>query len=777
MTAQLPILRHQLTVSGQVQGVGFRPTVYRLAVEQGLTGHVLNAPEGVLIEIQGPAAVVQAFPNHLRQHLPPLAQITSLELNDLPLCAGEATFQILKSIGGRGHQVLISPDIATCPDCLRELFDPHDRRYLYPFINCTNCGPRLTITANIPYDRLSTSMACFPMCPECRREYDNPLDRRFHAQPNACPDCGPQVWLADAQGKRLALAEEALEKAAKALADDRILAIKGLGGFHLVCVADSDQAVIKLRRRKHRWEKPLAVMVPDLDAALRLAVISPSEQALLTSPQRPIVLLPVSAQARLSRHLAPDTDRIGLMLAYTPLHHVLLAHYKQCIASNRVPALVATSGNLSSEPIALGNREALQRLRGIADFFVLHNRDILIRCDDSVIRIHPENGKKEYFRRARGYTPAPIFLARSGPCVMGLGPELKATICLTKGNQAIVSQHLGDLENLETYEFYQESIAHLRNILRVRPEAAVCDLHPDYMSTSYGRQQQELPLFQVQHHVAHIHAVLAENRHQDPVIGLALDGAGLGDDRTIWGGEALLVDPGRCAYQRLGHLAAVHQPGGELAARQPWRMARGYLWSIGEKTFTSRPWPWLQEHTQADALVPAMLEKGINSPITTSCGRLFDAVAGLMGIKLVMAYEGQAAVALEHIQAPDPVQAYSCPLLEANDGMTILDTLELFRQVHADWQRKISPARISRAFHLGLVHGLAELAAALAAKFSIKHIALSGGVMHNQTLSLELPRALVARGLVPLVHAQLPPGDACIALGQAVYGRLVLQGS
>jgi hydrogenase maturation protein HypF len=774
VTIEAALIRCRLTVAGQVQGVGFRPAVYRLAVEGSLTGFVRNAPEGVIIEIQGMEADVRSYPDLLRLNLPPLARMTSLEATWLPPISGEQDFRIRESAQGEGHHVLISPDMATCEDCLRELFDPRDRRHFYPFINCTNCGPRLTITAAIPYDRPQTSMACFAMCPDCVWEYEDPLNRRFHAQPNACPVCGPQVWLTDRLGHRLAERDNALVQAARALADGRILAVKGLGGFHLVCAADSNPTVAELRRRKHRWEKPLAVMVPDLTTALDLTRASPADQDLLASPQRPIVLLPVRADALLSMHLAPDTERIGLMLAYTPLHHVLLAHYRKCIGPDRIPALVATSGNLSSEPIALGNREALTRLESIADLFVLHDRDILVRCDDSVARVHPVTKQTEFFRRARGFTPSPVFLARKGPCVLGLGPELKATICLTKHDQAFVSQHLGDLENLETFQFYRESIAHLQAILQVRPEALACDLHPDYMSTAHGREQPGLPLFQVQHHAAHIHAVLAENLQHEPALGLALDGAGLGDDGTIWGGEALLVNPGRPEYQRLGHLAPVLMPGGELAARQPWRMARSYLWSIGEKAPRSRPWPWLADFTQADTLAPVMLERRINSPVTTSCGRLFDAVAGLLGVKLVMAYEGQAAIALERIQDHGEQHAYACPLRSDGEPL-VLDTLELFRQVHQDWLRGVTPALISRRFHLGLVQGLTDLAASLAVQAGLRHVALSGGVLHNLTVSQELPRALAARGLTPLVHALLPPGDACISLGQAICGRMLLE--
>ncbi|SDB17676.1 hydrogenase maturation protein HypF [Desulfonatronum thiosulfatophilum] len=765
--------RYRLIVTGQVQGVGFRPTVYKLALESGLTGFVLNSAEGVAIEVQGSGSNASIFADLLRRSLPPLAQITSLSATPVPVQTGEKEFRILQSISATGHQVLISPDTATCDDCLGELFDPRNRRYRYPFINCTNCGPRLTITKSIPYDRPMTSMACFPQCPDCLREYEDPLNRRFHAQPNCCPICGPQVWLSSHQGSRLAEANSALEGAARALAEGKILAVKGLGGFHLVCAAGSDQAVAELRRRKQRWEKPLAVMASDVETALRVAVVSPAAQEQLVSIQRPIVLLPAAHNGILSEHLAPDTDYLGLMLPYTPLHHVLLDMFRLAVGPKWPPVLVMTSGNLSSEPIALGNREALQRLAPLADLFLFHDRDILIRCDDSVLRPNSVTGQPDFFRRARGYTPSPVFLRRPGPSVLGLGPELKVTVCLTKGDQAFVSQHVGDLKNLETFAFYRETISHLQSILQVRPEAQVADLHPDYMSTVHGREL-EGPLFQLQHHVAHIHSVLAENRHELPALGLALDGAGLGDDRTIWGGEALLVDPRGTEYARLGHFAPVMQPGGEAAAREPWRMARSYLWSIGIATPADRPWPWLETHGQADAMVGTMLHKQINSPQTTSCGRLFDAVAGLLGLKNVMAYEGQAAIILERIQHPGDLEPYPCPLRLDLEPVQ-LDTLFLFSQVHADWERGAPAGMISRRFHLGLIRGLAELAVRLAERAGVHSVGLSGGVMQNATLATLLPAALAKRGLTALMHAQLPPNDACISLGQAMYGRMMLE--
>ncbi|WP_045218976.1 carbamoyltransferase HypF [Desulfonatronum thioautotrophicum] len=784
-----PMIRQRLVVTGQVQGVGFRPTVYKLAHQSGLTGLVRNAPEGVIIEVQGPDLPISSeppvrdFAQQLRDALPPLARITGLEVHEITPLAGESSFQIQQSTTGEGHQVLISPDTATCEDCLRELSDPLDRRYRYPFINCTNCGPRLTITRSIPYDRPMTSMACFAQCPDCLREYEDPLDRRFHAQPNCCPVCGPRVWLASPLGEQHAVGDEAVDRAAKALASGRILAVKGLGGFHLVCDAGSDAAVAELRRRKHRWEKPLAVMAPDLDIALQVVDVTAAERELLLSAQRPIVLLPklmrhCASTPSLSILLAPDTDYLGLMLPYTPLHHVLLGAFRGAVGPDQLPILVMTSGNLSSEPIALGNREALERLAPLVDLFLFHDRDILVRCDDSVLRLNRGTGQAESFRRARGYTPTPIFLSRSGPCVLGLGPELKTTVCLTKGDQAFVSQHVGDLTNLETFAFYQDTIRHQQSILRVKPELVVADLHPDYLSTGYGKElgeQETVPLVHVQHHMAHILSVLAENRHEQPSLGLALDGAGLGTDRTIWGGEVLLVDPRNGECSRTGHFTPVAQPGGEAAAREPWRMARSYLWSIGVTAPGNRPWPWMEEHAQADAFVGTMLQKEINCPTTTSCGRLFDAVAGLLGLKHVMAYEGQAAIILERIQGHDDLSVpYACPVL-ANHDPVQLDTLLLFRQVHADWEAGAPTGSISRRFHLGLIQGLAELAVLLARRAGTRTVGLSGGVMQNATLSTLLPRALSQRGLTPLVHVHLPPNDACISLGQAIYGKILHQ--
>ncbi len=765
------IIRRQNIISGQVQGVGFRPFVYRIALEAGLTGFVKNTPEGVVVEIQGAPEAAAAFERDLTEKLPPLARIVSLERTDLATVSGEAAFRIEKSQAGAGHRVLISPDIAACPDCLKDMSSPDNRRFGYPFTNCTNCGPRYTITKDIPYDREGTTMACFPMCPDCRAEYENPLDRRFHAQPNACPVCGPKVWLADREGKSLAEGDAALVLLAAALARGEIAAIKGLGGFHLACDATSDTAAAKLRARKRRPSKALAVMVPDLETAERLAELDDAERTLLTGDRRPIVLTR-KKPGPLSGHIAPDTEELGLMTPYTPLHHVLFAHLADALGPDNIPALVMTSGNLSSEPIALGNREAFSRLGGVADLFLFHNRDILIRTDDSVVRT--VDGVPQFLRRARGYTPSPVDLADGGPSVVGLGPLLKCTVCLTKGDQAFVGQHIGDLENLETFGFYEEILAHLQKLLRTSPQALAADLHPDYMSTRFALDQDALPVFRVQHHVAHIQAALAENKWNKPAVGLALDGTGLGDDGTLWGGECLYLDPETPSYARAGTFSQIRLPGGEAAIRHPWRIALSCLHALGRADeFPGVANPAGRE--KEAAMVVQLLDKDLNCPATTSCGRLFDAMAALLGLCGDIEYEGQAAVRLERIQDMGETGAYDCPLLVSNDGGPMrLDTLALFGQAADDLRSGAAPGRIGRRFHLGLIKGLTRLTAEAASQSGVEHAALSGGVMQNRTMAALLPKSLAEAGLSPLMHKQIPPNDACISLGQAVYGRRLL---
>ncbi len=762
------MIRKRIFVHGQVQGVGFRPFVYRQAIFFSLTGFVLNTSQGVKIEIQGKEDNIGGFSRTLRDDLPPLARIVRLEEEELEPETGEREFIISESSSQKGHEVLISPDVCTCGDCLRELFDPRNRRYLYPFLNCTNCGPRYTITRSVPYDRSRTSMTCFPLCTKCRAEYENPLDRRFHAQPNACPDCGPEVWLVDSEGRNLARRTEAILGAVGCLLQGGIVALKGLGGFHLACDAGNEKAVGNLRRRKNRPDKALAVMVENEEDAKYFAEINEEEKNLLEGIQRPIVVLHSKEENGISPEVSPDTNRIGIMLPYTPLHFVLFHLLKREKKEQKTPpVLVMTSGNSSSEPISLGNREALSRLKAIADRFLLHNRDILVRCDDSVA--FSVGGRGGFYRRARGYTPSPIFLARSGETVLGTGPELKNTLCLTKGDQAFVSQHVGDLKNLQSYDFFLEMCAHLQSVLQVQPKAIVRDLHPDYLSSRYAEEQDKYPVYTLQHHYAHIYSVLAENRFQGACLGLALDGTGLGEDGTIWGGELLYVNTKTLEQSRIGSFRPVPMPGGEMAVQEPWRMARAYQYQIwGERGLRD-----LQSKSEEELLLQ-ILEKGINCPLTSSCGRLFDAVSGLLGLVHCIAYEGQAAICLESVRDKTGKTAYSAPFKWEGDFL-YFGNQELFTAAAEDFCRGGRVQDVSRGFVLGLIEGLADWAAEASRVNGVENVALSGGVMQNLTLFQLLPKALQKRGLSPLVHSLLPPNDGCISLGQSVYGQRLLE--
>ena len=596
--------RTALLAAGQVQGVGFRPFIYRLAVEGGLSGSVGNTSDGVRIEVQGPPEQVDAFAVRLRRELPPLARLTRLEITELPPVDGETEFVIVASHGHAGHSVLVSPDVGICEDCLRDMHTPGDPRFGYAFTNCTNCGPRYTITRSIPYDRATTSMACFPFCPRCEAEYRDPLDRRFHAQPVACPQCGPRLWLVDnpllPPGGTLppdsapanwpgpetmpseASMRDAVARAAALLREGHLLALKGLGGFQLACDARSARSVALLRLRKRRPHKPLALMVPDLATARELCDLAPEHEALLLCPEKPIVLCP-ARKGCLSPAIAPDTAGIGLMLPYTPLHAVLFDELVRLTATAGEPApvLVMTSANASGEPICLGNREALRRLAHLADAWLLHDRDILVRVDKPA-------AAPFFYRRARGYVPRPVMLPEAWgtdlPCVLGAGGELKATLCLTRGNEAFVSQHVGDLENAPTFGFYEEVARHLQDLLEVRPAAVVCDLHPDFLSTRHATElarREGLPLWHLQHHAAHAASVLTEHGHTGPALALTLDGTGLGTDKSIWGGELLFMELDAPRWQRLGRLAPFRLPGGEAAIREPWRIALGLALQSG----------------------------------------------------------------------------------------------------------------------------------------------------------------------------------------------------
>jgi hydrogenase maturation protein HypF len=674
---QIMPIRRQVEVSGIVQGVGFRPYIYRLATERQLVGTIRNTSAGVVIEIEGPPGTVDDFISRLPQEAPPLSRITEIKTRDLPL-NGDHEFRIVSSHGEEPVRTLISPDVATCDDCLREMFDPADRRYRYPFINCTNCGPRFTITHSIPYDRPFTSMAPFRMCAACQAEYDNPANRRFHAQPNACWDCGPHLEFWDNKGNVID-SRDPITASIQALREAKIVAIKGLGGFHLAADATNAEAVALLRERKRRVGKPFAVMVPDLAAAESICEISAEEADVLRSIQRPIVLLRrstgegarASIVSSIARDIAPGNNFLGVFFPYTPIHHLLLKE-------GNFVALVMTSGNLSEEPIAIKNEEARLRLFTLADYFLVHNRDILLRCDDSVVRVlsaisansprtprlealdrkdrrvraaegaeqDESSSTTQQLRRSRGFVPVPVFLHEEVSSILALGGELKNTICLTKGEHAFLSQHVGDLENLESYNFFEEAIHHLETVLEIEPELIAHDLHPDYFSTKWALKKQNLPLVGVQHHHAHIASCMAENHLDGQVIGFALDGTGYGTDGNIWGGEILIA--GYKDFERAAHFEYVPLPGGPAAIHEPWRMAVSYLAHHFCSEFKNLKLPFLREVSDAKLdLVLRMIDRRINSPLTSSCGRLFDAVAAIAGIRNRVSYEAQAAIELE----------------------------------------------------------------------------------------------------------------------------------
>ncbi len=750
--------RIRITVKGVVQGVGFRPFVFRLAQEGGLSGSVRNTSGSVDIEVEGAADKVAEFRRDLVAKLPPLASITDLMVATVPV-TGETGFLILESRAQAGQFQLVSPDIATCADCRRELFDPADRRFGYPFTNCTNCGPRFTIIRDIPYDRPLTTMRPFPMCPECQAEYGNPLDRRFHAQPNACPVCGPKLTLLAPTGERLE-APDPLLAAAAALLSGSIVALKGLGGFHLACDATRDAPVELLRRRKGRGGKPFALMMPDLETVRRFCFVSEAEAEVMQSPACPIVLLRRTTgggAVELAGGIAPGLSRLGVMLPYTPLHHLLMAQVAR--------PLVMTSANLSEEPIVTDNADGVARLHAIADLMLVHDREILTRCDDSVV-IVDDKGMVPV-RRARGLAPYPIRLARPVRSVLACGGEEKSTFCLTRDREAFVSQHIGDLENAETLAHFEATAELFRRLFRVAPELLACDMHPEYLSTKYARELAErsaLPLVEVQHHHAHIASCLADNDADGPVIGVAFDGTGYGTDGTIWGGEFLVVDPS--SFERVAWLEPVRLPGGAASIRRPWRMAVSHLLKV----------PLWKEAFARRGVVPAtdrelqvlvqQISSGLNSPMTSSAGRLFDAASAALGICLEVRYEAQAAIELEEAALrADPADERSYAV-EGRCGPIELGTL--WGALVQDILSEVSTETIALRFHRSVADLVASTCAAVRANTGLSRVALSGGVFQNRLLTgLVVPR-LSALGFEVLRHRRVPCNDGGLSLGQAV---------
>jgi len=753
------IVRKRLEVAGVVQGVGFRPFVYQVARRHGLAGWVLNDAEGVKIEVEGPWPAINRFVADLQTELPPLAAIAELEQSFVPV-RGETGFAIVESRVGEERRTLISPDTNVCDDCLRELFDPADRRYRYPFINCTNCGPRYTIIEDIPYDRPNTTMKEFALCADCAREYRDPADRRFHAQPVACPTCGPKVALRDAQGREVGCADPIAGTAAR-LKRGEIVAIKGLGGFHLAVDATNEQGVMELRRRKRREEKPFAVMSNDLDHVAEYAVFDEVEKELLLGFRRPIVLLRKRLPERLAPSVSPRNACYGVMLPYTPIHYLLFAE-------EDFLSLVMTSGNASDEPICIGNDEAVERLRGIADAFLVHDRRIYARSDDSITRVMA--GGVRVLRRARGFVPLPIMLRGEGPATLAVGAELKGAICLAKGRNAFLSQHLGDLKSAIALGFFEEAAAHLRRILEIEPAVVAHDRHPDYLSTRYAKAMQGIERVAVQHHHAHIAAVLAEHGEEGPAIGVALDGTGYGDDGAIWGGEFLVAD--LKGSRRAGHLANMPLPGGDAAIAEPWRTAVAYLRETFGQGWEELEIPFVRRIEMSRArIIVQMIERQVNTPLTSSAGRLFDAVSSLLGICDRNTHEGQAPMELEAAAAEGITSTLGYEICE-KDGVLLLDPRSLIRSAVERIRQGVPAANIAAEFHHGLCNGIVAMCDRIRDKEKLSVVALSGGCFQNILLFEQVVFKLERAGFRKiLTHRLVPPNDGCIALGQAAVAR------
>jgi hydrogenase maturation protein HypF len=749
--------RRAIAINGIVQGVGFRPHVYGLATRLHLGGFIKNVNGGVVIEVEGEPHSLDCFLTELAAQPPPLARIDELHWSSRPV-RGDPAFRIESSERLVDSPIFISPDVATCDDCLAELFDPRDRRYLYPFLNCTNCGPRLTIITGSPYDRERTSMASFAMCLECRTEYEDPTNRRFHAQPTACPACGPRLSLLDEAGIAITSVDPLLGTV-DALRRGRIGAIKGLGGYHLACLAGDAAAVAELRRRKHRDEKPFALMVRDLAAARALCEISSSEESLLVSPRRPIVLLRRQPEAPVAEEVSPGNPWLGLMLPYTPLHHLLLRELDGS-------PLVMTSGNRSDEPIAYDDRDALERLTDIADFFLVHDRPIHLRCDDSVTRVVA--GIELPIRRSRGEAPRPIRLPIAcGRPTLALGGQLKTTFALGRGRNAFLSHHIGDLDHYDAFRAYEEAIAHYERLFDQSPGCLVHDLHPDYASTRYAEDHAGvLPTIAVQHHHAHMASCMAENRLDEPVIGVSFDGTGYGTDGTIWGGEFLVGD--YLGFRRAAHLRPVVLPGGEQAIREPWRMAAVYLLDAG------RDLTPLADSVDPTTLraVERMVARRVNSPITTSAGRLFDAVAALAGVRRRVSYEGQAAIELEWLATGVELNgSYPFEIAEARpDGTSpntlVLDMRPMIAEIAEEVSRGMERAVIARRFHSTMVEVIARVCGRLRPVTGLDAVVISGGVFLNALLTAEAVARLKGKGFRVYRHRQVPPNDGGLCLGQ-----------
>ncbi len=749
-----------IRVEGVVQGVGFRPFVYRLATDLGLGGWVRNTSEDVQVEIEGSRARVREFIERLPEEAPALARIHHIDVREIPV-RGTTRFRILESRFEEGKGQIVSPDVATCADCLAELFTTSDRRYRYPFTNCTNCGPRFTIITGMPYDRANTTMASFAMCAECQREYDDPANRRFHAQPNACPVCGPSLDLVDGSGLPVRCADP-LSHTVSLLRNGHIIALKGLGGFLLACDATVPDVVRRLRDRKRRPSKPFAIMVRDIETARLHCDLTPEDESLLSSPSAPIVLARWRNESPICRDVAPHLAFLGIMLPYTPLHHILLHEMNE--------PLVMTSGNLSEEPIAAANEEALSRLAGIADYFLLHNRPIHSRYDDSVTMV--VDGTPHMLRRARGYAPLPVGLPFDVAPILAVGPQMKNTFCLAHKRHAFVSQHLGDLDSIETLDHFEATIALYRRLFSIEPEAVAHDLHPDYSSTRFARQMASgsLRSIAVQHHHAHIVSCMVENGVTEPVIGVAFDGSGLGTDGNIWGGEFLITD--LSTSQRAGHLEYVPLPGADAAILRPYRTAVSYVVTLlGTQALQRSSILRAALTDEEHHTILRQIETGLNTPMTSSMGRLFDAVAAVTGIRTVIDYDGHAAIELEMQAHMSPAMESSSQYrfeIERRDDTHVIRVAPVLDTVLRDISRGAPAPQIATAFHAAVSQMTADVCSLIATDTGISTIALSGGVFQNRILVESISTRLRAAGFRVLHHVMLPPNDACVSLGQAV---------
>lgn len=755
------IKRVHITIRGAVQGVGFRPFIFRLADELHLKGWVLNSSHGVYIEVEGEQNILDNFILRIKKEKPPLSYIQSLESRYLdPI--GYNTFEIRKSIKEETKSAIILPDIATCPECLKEIFDPSNRRYLYPFTNCTNCGPRYSIIESLPYDRPNTTMKSFIMCNECLQEYENPLNRRFHAQPNGCPRCGPHVYLSDENGNTLAVNHQAILQLVEAIREGKIAAVKGLGGFHLMVDARNDKAVIRLRERKHREEKPFAILFPSVKSIRQVCLVSNLEENILLSPESPIVLLQKINREKnktlyISDSIAPDNPYLGAMLPYTPLHHIIMRELNFPV--------VATSGNLSDEPICIDNDEALKKLGNIADIFLFHNRQIKRHVDDSIVRVIM--GRELILRRARGYAPLPLEfngkknIENDHHCIIAVGAHLKNAIAVASGKDVFLSQHIGDLDTRESFLAFENAIKSLSDLYNLKPSIIVSDMHPDYISTTYAVNRKE-PKYQVQHHYAHVRSCMLENHLDGDVLGIAWDGTGFGTNATIWGGEFLKVD--ERSFERVATFKQFRLPGGDKAIKEPRRTAIGVLYEIFKDDILKQSdLPPFSSFSKSELkILISMIKKGINSPLTSSAGRLFDAIASIIGVRHITNYEGQSAMMIEFICKPDTGEDKYPYKIDREVNPMIVDWIPMFREIVNDYKINVPNEVISGKFH----NTLSSIIIDICGIIGKNKIVLSGGCFQNKYLTERTINLLINNGFQPYWHQRVPPNDGGIALGQ-----------